>query len=66
MNEEIKTAVPKEKLSAWLEATARIPDNFHPHPKIKKLLEARREMAKGKELLDWSAAEALACSLARR
>jgi 2-oxoglutarate dehydrogenase E1 component len=58
--EEIKTAVPREKLSNYLEATARVPENFHPHPKIKKLLQSRQEMAKSKEPIDWSAAEALA------
>jgi 2-oxoglutarate dehydrogenase E1 component len=60
VNEEIKTAVAKEKLSEWLETTARVPEDFHPHPKIKKLLQTRHEMAEGKEPLDWSAAEALA------
>ena len=37
-----------------------VPAGFHPHPKIKKLLEARAEMGTAKEPLDWSTAEALA------
>jgi 2-oxoglutarate dehydrogenase E1 component len=58
-NEEFHT-VSREILAAWLEGLAKLPDDFHPHPKIKKLLEARAEMAIGKEPLDWSTAEALA------
>jgi 2-oxoglutarate dehydrogenase E1 component len=58
--EEVQTAVPREKLVAWLEGLAKLPKDFHPHPKIKKLLDSRAEMATGKELLDWSTAEALA------
>jgi len=54
------TGVPKEKLAAWLDAQTRLPDTFHPHPKIKKLLAARQQMAAGIEPLDWSAAESLA------
>jgi 2-oxoglutarate dehydrogenase E1 component len=37
-----------------------LPPDFHPHPKIKKILESRRQMAAGEQPLDWSAAEALA------
>jgi 2-oxoglutarate dehydrogenase E1 component len=58
--EEVQTGVPREKLVAWLEGLAKLPKDFHPHPKIKKLLEARAEMAAGKEPLDWSTGEALA------
>jgi 2-oxoglutarate dehydrogenase E1 component len=59
LNEDIHS-VPREKLAAWLEGLTKLPKDFHPHPKIKKLLEERAEMAAGKESLDWSAAEALA------
>jgi 2-oxoglutarate dehydrogenase E1 component len=37
-----------------------LPDGFQPHAKIKKLLEARVQMATGAVPLDWSAGEALA------
>ncbi len=37
-----------------------LPENFTPHPKIARLLAARREMAEGKARLDWAAGEALA------
>jgi 2-oxoglutarate dehydrogenase E1 component len=58
--ENVTTAVPREKLTAWLNALAKIPTDFHPHPKLKKLLQVREQMAAGQEPLDWSAAEALA------
>jgi 2-oxoglutarate dehydrogenase E1 component len=52
--------VAREKLSGWLAAQAQLPAGFHPHPKIKRLLQARQQMATGAEPLDWSTAEALA------
>ena len=57
---EVDTGVPRERLSALLEAQTRVPDDFRPHRTIQKLLEKRRAMAGGAELLDWGAAEALA------
>src|SRR4029077_12048080 len=44
----------------WLEAQARTPVDFYPHPKIKRLLQTREQMAKGEQPLDWTAAESLA------
>jgi 2-oxoglutarate dehydrogenase E1 component len=57
-----ETYAPSEKpqLSAWLTAQTQLPADFHPHPKIKKLLQTREQMASGAEPLDWSAAESLA------
>ncbi len=57
---EVDTGVPRERLSALLEAQTRVPGWFRPHRTIQKLLEKRRAMAQGAELLDWGAAEALA------
>ncbi len=57
---EVDTTVPRDRLATLLEAQARVPESFHPHPKIKKLLKLRREMAAGKRPLDWATAEALA------
>jgi 2-oxoglutarate dehydrogenase E1 component len=54
------TAVNRELLSQLLLKQAELPKEFHPHPKITKLLELRRKMARGEQLLDWSAGEALA------
>jgi 2-oxoglutarate dehydrogenase E1 component len=58
--EDAETGVPGERLSALLAATARLPADFHPHPKIERGLKLRREMASGARPLDWTAAEALA------
>ncbi|HEX7377798.1 MAG TPA: 2-oxoglutarate dehydrogenase E1 component [Pirellulales bacterium] len=56
----IETRVDHARLTATLESISRVPQTFHPHPKLKRFLEARLEMAAGKRPLDWSAAEALA------
>ncbi|MDQ3813945.1 MAG: 2-oxoglutarate dehydrogenase E1 component, partial [Armatimonadota bacterium] len=58
--EEVETAVPIERLAALLDVQTRLPEDFHPHPKITRFLEARREMARGERPLDWSTGEALA------
>jgi 2-oxoglutarate dehydrogenase E1 component len=57
---DVETTVPREMLSALLDAQSRLPADFHPHPKIKKLLETRQQMARGEHPLDWSAAESIA------
>ena len=57
---EVDTAVGQESLTAVGEALARYPDGFHIHPKVKKLLEQRLEMARGKRAVDFGMAEALA------
>ncbi len=54
------TGVRKEHLIQLLDRQTQLPEGFHPHPKIKKFLAARRKMARGEEPLDWSAVEALA------
>ena len=56
----IDTAVDRRRSSSLLEALSGVPADFHPHPKLKRFLEARLEMAHGSRPLDWSAAEALA------
>ena len=58
--DDVETGVPREKLAEWLEALTRVPSDFHPHPKLKKFLEGRQQMARGEQLLDWAAGEALA------
>jgi 2-oxoglutarate dehydrogenase E1 component len=57
---ETETGVPAPRLSDLLNALARVPEGFQPHPKIERWLAQRREMAQGRRPLDWSAAEALA------
>ncbi len=57
---EVDTGVPREKLAGLLEAQAQLPDGFHLHPKLKRWLDQRCQMARGSKPLDWAAAEALA------
>jgi 2-oxoglutarate dehydrogenase E1 component len=57
---EVPTSVARATLSKLLESLAAVPEGFHPHEKIAKWLESRREMARGEKPLDWSAGEALA------
>jgi 2-oxoglutarate dehydrogenase E1 component len=57
---EVETGLPADELS---ELTARLttyPEDFHIHPKVKKLLEQRAEMGTGKRPVDYGMAEALA------
>ncbi|HEX5221533.1 MAG TPA: 2-oxoglutarate dehydrogenase E1 component [Verrucomicrobiae bacterium] len=59
-HDEPETGVPTERLSALLHSLCELPNEFHVHPKLERFLKARREMAEGKRMIDWSAAEALA------
>jgi 2-oxoglutarate dehydrogenase E1 component len=59
-DDETQTGVPRENLTEMLEALSRVPEKFHPHPKLKKFLHSRQQMASGEIPLDWSAGEALA------
>jgi 2-oxoglutarate dehydrogenase E1 component len=58
--DKIHTGVAKDKLKQLLQRQAVFPKNFQPHPKIKKFLEARLQIAREEIPLDWSNAEALA------
>ncbi|HXI71725.1 MAG TPA: 2-oxoglutarate dehydrogenase E1 component [Verrucomicrobiae bacterium] len=58
--DETVTGADIKTLSRLLHQLAALPAGFHVHPKLERALEARREMAAGKQPLDWSAAEALA------
>lgn len=57
---EVDTAASREDLGAIGEVLAAYPSGFHIHPKVKKLLEQRLEMARGKRPIDFGMAEALA------
>ncbi|WP_018111054.1 2-oxoglutarate dehydrogenase E1 component [Thermus igniterrae] len=57
---EADTRVSKEVLKGLLVRLASVPEGFQVHPKLKRFLEARLEMAEEKRPLDWAAAEALA------
>jgi 2-oxoglutarate dehydrogenase E1 component len=55
-----KTNCSRDQLSHLLERQTQWPKDFHPHPKIEKILTTRAKMARGEQPLDWAAAEALA------
>ena len=58
--DKIQTAVEKDKLKRLLEKQTVLPEKFQPHPKIKKFIEARLQVAREEAPLDWTNAEALA------
>ncbi len=57
---EADTGLDPEKLAEITDALVRVPQGFHVHPKIAKLLEQRAEMGHGKRPVDYGFAEALA------
>ena len=57
---EVETAVPAEQLREITQRLTTYPEDFHIHPKVKKLLEQRAEMGIGKRPVDYGMAEALA------
>ena len=54
------TGMAKERLAELLRRLATLPDDFHIHPKLKRGLKARCDMADETHPLDWASAEALA------
>jgi 2-oxoglutarate dehydrogenase E1 component len=54
------TAVDIALLHKVGEALTRVPEDFHVHPRIARLLEAKRQMIEQGEGIDWATAEALA------
>jgi 2-oxoglutarate dehydrogenase E1 component len=59
-SETVETAVPAERLTEIAERITTVPEDFTPHPKIKKGLEQRLQMIRGERRVDWGMAEALA------
>ena len=57
--EQPATAVAVEQLARVGAALTEVPANFAIHPKARKLLEARAEMARGVRALDWGMGEAV-------
>ena len=57
---EVETGLSSEELSELGERLTTYPEGFHIHPKVKKLLEQRAEMASGRRPVDYGMAEALA------
>lgn len=52
--------VNQDRLAYLLEMQTHLPEEFTAHPKLTRILEQRRAMARGERGLDWGAAEALA------
>jgi 2-oxoglutarate dehydrogenase E1 component len=57
---EVDTGLSREKLAELTNGLVRVPEGFHLHPKLAKLLEQRAEMGHGKRPVDYGFAEALA------
>jgi 2-oxoglutarate dehydrogenase E1 component len=57
---EPDTGVPAPQLESLLQGLTNLPAAFRLHPKLERFMTARREMAAGRQPLDWSTAEALA------
>jgi 2-oxoglutarate dehydrogenase E1 component len=57
---EVETGLSREKLGELTDGLVRVPEGFHLHPKLAKLLEQRAEMGHGKRAIDYGFAEALA------
>jgi 2-oxoglutarate dehydrogenase E1 component len=57
---EVDTGLTTEKLAELTDGLVHVPEGFHIHPKIAKLLEQRAEMGHGKRAVDYGFAEALA------
>ncbi len=57
---EVETAVPAEQLREITQRLTTYPEDFHVHPKVKKLLAQRAEMGTGRRPMDYGMAEALA------
>ena len=54
------TGVEREKLQRIAELATRAPEDFSLHRTVQRIVNARRKMASGEELLDWGCAEMLA------
>ena len=57
---EVQTGLPADKVTEIGLGLTRYPQDFHIHPKVKKLLEQRAEMARGEKPFDYGMAEAVA------
>jgi 2-oxoglutarate dehydrogenase E1 component len=54
------TSVPLKELEQLGTRLTTIPAGFKLHPSVERVVQARREMARGKQMLDWGMAENLA------
>ena len=58
--DEVDTGVDREDLSRYMERLATVPEDFHVHKKLRRVLNNRRAMGTGDKPLDWASAELLA------
>jgi 2-oxoglutarate dehydrogenase E1 component len=59
-NENDDTRLPLETLKALAEKITEIPEDFKLHPRVQRIIDDRRMMARGELPLDWGMAEHLA------
>jgi 2-oxoglutarate dehydrogenase E1 component len=57
---EVDTGLDTDELRRIAEGLTRFPEDFHAHPKVKRLLDERLQMGTGKRPVDYGMAEALA------
>lgn len=57
---DVETGLSEEDVERYADRLATVPDGFHVHDKIEKLLEQRREMGRGERPFDYGMAESLA------
>lgn len=57
---EVDTSVDRERLVQLIEKQTTLPETFHPHKQIERLLSQRRTMGTGERAVDWGFAELLA------
>jgi 2-oxoglutarate dehydrogenase E1 component len=55
--DEVNTGLPPERVAEFVRLSTVVPQDFHLHPKVKKLFEQRLEMAAGKRPFDYGMAE---------
>ena len=60
LDSEPQTRLLAEQLERVQKALTTVPGDFHPHPKLERLIENRRKMLAGEMPIDWGLAEALA------
>ena len=57
---ERATAITRETIERIAESFGRYPEGFHPHPKLTRLFDRRRDAVRAGRGIDWGTAEALA------
>jgi len=57
---EVETGLPPDEVERLAGLATAVPEGFHVHPKVQKLLDERRKMGIGERSVDYGMAEALA------